>query len=113
MFTPKICALILSISINGTTISGLIDDFIANNEELQKLFNDVPGLESLVETYPNAIISLVLFLVLALVGLPLSFPIYWVYMAIYALISKVIFRYSRYQRDEDGKIIRNEKRKEE
>ena len=42
------------------------NDFF-NNE----LYNDVPGLESVLSNYPNAIVSLVLFVVLILVGLPL------------------------------------------
>lgn len=111
LFTPKICELVMNINIDGVSVSTLIDDFIANNESINKIFNDVPGLQVLVKTYPNAIVSLALFLVLVLVGLPLSFPIYWIYMGVYALISKVVFSYSRFKKDENGNYIRNEKGK--
>ena len=39
--------------------AGLLYEFIQNNEQMQKMFEDIPGLESLLESYPTAICSLV------------------------------------------------------
>mgnify|MGYP003301706203 CR=1 FL=1 len=105
IFTPKICELLVDVSINGVSVSGTIDKYVFENEEINKLFNNIPGLAELINAYPNAIISIVLFLVLVLIGLPLSFPIYWLYMAIYALISKYVFKYSRFKKDENGNYL--------
>ena len=111
LLTPTLSELIMNFEIDGTSVEAMIHEFIENNEDIQKMFKDIPGLETIVENYPNSILSLVLFVVLVFVGLPLSFPIYIVYSIIYGIISKFVFKYSKYKKDENGKILRNEKGK--
>ena len=101
----------MTITVNGMTVEAYINGVITNNEQIKGFFDGIPGLLDVVLEYPSAIISLLLFFVLLLVGLPLSFPVYWLFMAIYALISKLIFKYSRFEKDENGEYIRNAKGK--
>lgn len=104
---PIISKIILKINIRGVSISGYLDTFIANNATIQELFTNIPQLEGVILDYLGSIVSGVFFMAMVLVGLPLSFPLYWIYMYIYGRI----FKYSKYKKDANGKYIRNEKGK--
>lgn len=111
IFTPKITELLMRVEIQGLTIEGYINKFIEENEQINEIFQEIPALKEVIVYYPNAIFSLVLFLVMTFVILPLSFPLYWIYLIFYTIIEKCIFKYSKYKKDENGKILRNEKGK--
>ena len=83
-FAPKIAEFALSIEINGTSAEILMGEFISENETLNGIVNGIPGIKSLIISYPQAIISLLLFLVLVLIK-PLMFPIYLVYCIFYSI----------------------------
>lgn len=105
-------ALDLNITINGIKgVREFITNFITSNEAVNNFLKYSPELKDLIIEHPQIIISPLLFVVLVLVGLPLSFPIYWVYILIFNLIAKMIFKRKKYARNEQGEILRNEKGK--
>ena len=109
--TPVIVSSCMGIQIQGATIQEHINQFILNNETVNNLFNGIPALKEIILQYPVAIVSLILFVVLIFVILPLSFPIYWIYLIFYTLIEKYVFKYQKYEKDDNGEILRNEKNK--
>lgn len=109
--TPTLAEILLNFEVGGTSIEGIIRNFIEENESIQQLFINVPGLKPLIDGYLTGFVSLFLFVLIVLVGLPLSFPIYWIYSIIFGIFSKFVFKYSKYKKDENGKFIRNEKGK--
>ena len=71
----------LKITINGIRgVREFITNFITRNEGLNNFLKYSPELKSLIIEQPQIIVNPVLFILLVLVGLPLSFPIYWVYI---------------------------------
>ena len=111
LLLPMTTRAIMTVEVNGVTVNSYVNEILTENETVNDLFSQVPALREIVLEYPSALVSMALFFVLMFVGLPLSFPLYWVYMIFYALISKLIFKYSRFQKDEEGKYIRTEKGK--
>ena len=108
---PTIANLLVKLEINGISVAGYINEFVSSNEMLNAVFNDVPQLEGVLFSYLNSSLSIIVFMLMVLVVLPLSFPIYWIYMIVYALISKFVFKYSKYKKDENGNFVLNEKGK--
>lgn len=108
--TPVIANLLMDISINDMTIEMRIEEIITNNDTIKNMVDEIPGIESILKSYPSAFISLFLFVVFVIIK-PLLFPLYIVYSIIYNLIQKHVFKYSKYKRDENGKIMKNEKGK--
>ncbi|MBR3891006.1 MAG: hypothetical protein IKJ30_02890 [Bacilli bacterium] len=111
LLLPMTTRAAMTINVNGVTLDAYVNNAITSNETITSFFDGIPGLLDVVLEYPSAIISLLLFFVFMLIGLPLSFPLYWIYMAIYALISKLIFKYTRFEVDENGEYLRTEKGK--
>ena len=111
LLTPTITESAMTIQINNMSLEAYIANAVENNEGVNNIFLAIPALKDVVLSYPNAIFSLVLFLLIAWVVLPLSFPLYWVYLIIYGMIEKYVFKYSKYKLDENGNILRNEKGK--
>ena len=109
--TPMITQSAMVVEIKGVTVLEYVENAVKNNEEINNIFVAIPALKDVLLSYPQAIFSLVLFLVMAWIVLPLSFPIYWIYLIIYSSIEKHVFKYSKYKLDEDGNILRDEKGK--
>lgn len=102
----------LKITINGIRgVREFITNFITRNEGLNNFLKYSPELKSLIIEQPQIIVNPVLFILLVLVGLPLSFPIYWVYILIFNLIAKLVFKKEKYMKNEQGEVLRNEKGK--
>lgn len=104
----------LNVTINGVQgVRNYIISVIENNDQVAKFFSYSPDLKDMVVALPELIVAPVLFIVLMLIGLPLSFlfPIYWVYLLVYMLIAKYAFHRRKYEIGEDGKSLRNDKGK--
>lgn len=101
-----------NITINGVRgIRNFIVKFVEENETIKGFLEYSPELKSLIIDHPEIIVNPIVFIVLIVVVLPLSFPIYWIYLLIWNLIAKYAFKREKYQKDEDGNILRNEKGK--
>lgn len=114
LFMGKITNMILDINIKINGIEGVrnfIVHTIENNETISGFLEYSPNLKGIIIESPEIIINPILFLVLVLVGLPLSFPIYWMYLIIFNLIAKFGFKRKKYEVDEQGNVLRNEKGK--
>ncbi len=104
----------MNITINGIQgVRNFIIYQIEQNDEVAKFFSYSDNLRNMVIAMPELIAAPVLFLALMIVGLPLSFlfPIYWIYLIIYSIISKNVFHRNKYEFDEDGNVLRNDKGK--
>ena len=114
VFIDSISKFVLDLNININGVQGVrnfIVQTIEGNEGVNKFLGYSPELKMLVVESPEIIVNPILFIVLVLVGLPLSFPIYWIYLIFWHIIMKLVFRRQKYERDEDGKILRNDKGK--
>ena len=102
----------LNITINGVKgVRNFIVHSIENNDGLMKFLEYSPNLKGIIIESPEIIVNPILFIVLVLVGLPLSFPIYWIYLIIFNLIAKYAFKRKKYEVDENGEVLRNDKGK--
>ena len=110
-FLPQITDFLMNLQIGDFQMRATIEGFVKDNKSLQEISSAIPALEQLIVQYPDALVSLVLFMITVLLILPLSFPIYWIYLIFYSIIEKLVFKYSKFKRDENGKILRNEKGK--
>lgn len=113
-FIDQITNSVLSLNITINGIKGIrpfIVHTLESNETIRSFLNYSPNLYGLIIESPEIIVSPVLFLVLIIVVLPLSFPIYWIYLLIFNLIAKFVFHREKYEKDEDGEILRNDKGK--
>jgi len=93
------------------SVRKLIKEFIEGNETITKFLEYSPEMKALIIDSPEIIVSPILFVVLILIGLPLSFPIYWIYLLIWHIFAKCVLKREKYQKDEDGNILRDEKGK--
>ena len=59
----------------------------------------------------DIIICPILFIFLVFVGLPLSFPVYWIYLVFWHIFAKFALKREKFEKDEDGNILRNDKGK--
>lgn len=102
----------LNITINGVQgVRNFIVQTIESNEEVNKFLGYSPELKMLVIDSPEIILNPILFIVLVFIGLPLSLPIYWIYLIFWHIIMKLVFKRQKYEKDEDGNILRNDKGK--
>lgn len=102
----------LNITIKGVQgVRNFIIQFIENNETINKFLSYSQDLKNIVIEAPEIIVAPILFLALVVVVLPLSFPLYWIYLIIYNLIAKYVFNRKKYETNENGDIRRNEKGK--
>lgn len=104
----------MNVTINGVQgVRNYIIYQIEQNDEVAKFFSYSDNLRSMVIAMPELIAAPALFLVFMIIGLPLSFlfPVYWIYLIVYSLISKYVFHRNKYQMDEEGNIVRDEKGK--
>ena len=102
----------MNINISGTVgVRNFIVDFVENNEAINDFLKYSPELKDLIVNNPEIITNPILFIVLIVVVLPLSFPIYWIYVLIWNLFAKLVFKRQKYQKDGEGNILRNEKGK--
>ncbi len=114
LFIGKITNMILdfNVTINGIVgVRNFVVHTIESNETISDFLQYSPNLKGIIIDSPEIIINPILFLVLVLVGLPLSFPIYWIYLIIFNLIAKCVFKRRKYEVDEQGNVLRNEKGK--
>ena len=114
IFIDNIANIILDLNITINGIQGVrnfIVTTIESNESLNDFLAYSPELKTLIIDNPEVLVSPILFIVLVLVGLPLSFPIYWIYLIFWHIAMKCVLKREKYQKDEDGKFIRNEKGK--
>lgn len=93
------------------SVRSMIVEFVENNETINDFLKYSPDLKSLILEHPEIIANPLLFIVLVVVVLPLSFPIYWIYMLIWNLVARFVFKRKKYVKDEEGNIVRNEKGK--
>ena len=101
-----------NIEINGAQgVRAFIIQTIETNETINGFLAYSPSLKGLIIESPQLILNPILFLVLTIIVLPLSFPIYWLYLIIYNLIAKYVFHREKYEKDEEGNILRNDKGK--
>ena len=114
IFMGQITNAILNINITINGVKG-IRNFIAytieNNETINNVLKYSSDLKSIIIDSPEIIVSPLLFVILILVGLPLSFPIYLIYLLLYNLIARRVFGVEKYKRSENGEILRDEKGK--
>ena len=102
----------LNVTINGVQgVRNFIVQSIESNDSIKTFLGYSPGLRTIIVECPEIVISPILFIVLVLIGLPLSFPIYWIYLIFYEIIAKCVFKRTKYARDENGNYVRNEKGK--
>ena len=102
----------LNIPINGIKgVRNFVIHTIESNDTINDFLSYSPNLKNIIVNSPEIIVSPILFIVLVIVVLPLSFPIYWIYLIIYNLIAKIVFKRRKYEVDENGKVLRNEKGK--
>lgn len=102
----------LNIDINGVKgVRAFIVHTVENNETINKFLNYSPNLYGLIVESPELIVNPILFIVLTVVVLPLSYPIYWIYLIIFNLIAKFVFHREKYEKDEEGNVLRNDKGK--
>lgn len=114
LFIMPITKMVLDINVTINGVQGVrnyIVKFLEENETINDFFSYSKGLKETIISSPEIIVAPVIFLVLVFVGLPLSFPIYIVYSIIYNVIARVVFKREKYQKDENGDILRNEKKK--
>ena len=114
IFIDNITAFVLDFNIpvnDMGTVREMLVELIESNEDVNKFLGYAPELKSLVIDHPEIILSPILFIVLVLIVLPLSFPIYWIYLLIWNLVAKYVFKRQKYEKNENGEILRNEKGK--
>ena len=114
IFIDNITAFVLDFNIpvnDMGTVREMLVELIESNEDVNKFLGYAPELKSLVVDHPEIILSPILFIVLVLIVLPLSFPIYWIYLLIWHIFAKYVFKRQKYEKDENGEILRNEKGK--
>lgn len=102
----------INVTINGVQgVRNFLIHAIESNDKVVKFLSYSPELKMLILEYPEIIISPIVFIILVVVVLPISFPVYWVYLWIWHLIAKYIFKREKYKKDEDGKFLYNEEGK--
>ena len=102
----------LNVTINGVQgVRNFIVQTIESNDSVRTFLSYSPGLKTIIMECPEIIISPILFIILVLIGLPLSFPIYWIYLIFFEIIARCVFKRTKYALDENGNYVRNEKGK--
>ncbi len=113
-FMIPLTRFVLNFEINSfgiVTLKDYIINFIESNEEISKFLDKSVELRRIVESYPEVIVSPLLFVVLMIVIVPILYPLYWLYVLLYNLIAKLVFKRNKYMVDETGKVLRNDKGK--
>ena len=85
IFIDNITSFLLDLKLDFVDFPGArtyIVDFVENNDTVNKFFAYSPDLKSLIVDHPEIILSPIVFLILVLIVLPFSFPLYWIYVLI-------------------------------
>ena len=76
-----------NVTINGVQgVRKYIMQSIESSEDVKTFFRYAPELRNLIIDAPEIIVSPILFMILVFIVLPLSFPLYWIYLIIFNFI---------------------------
>ncbi len=105
-------AMELEINIDGAnSVKELILNILEEEETINSFLSYSPSLKETIIAYPEIIVSPILFVILVVIGLPLLFPLYWIYLIFFKIFERHVLKRRKYQVDDDGKYVRNEKGK--